>query len=112
MKNLPASIRPDPTLNIRFGLPVWHGGIHEEACRSRNSLKYHDGVGRTDGEGIERKWAATNEAARAAAEMTPGGHQEYLDDVLGFQNYKKVINLGTCARSSASLLFSPPVFPF
>ncbi|KAL1671667.1 hypothetical protein EV122DRAFT_284713 [Schizophyllum commune] len=99
VKNLPASIRPDPTLNIRFGLPVWHGGIHEEACRSRNSLKYHDGVGRTDGEGIERIWSLFNSYAWATKEMSEGARHDALEDKGDRINFvKNIQNATTLSR--------------
>ncbi|KAF7331975.1 CxC2 domain-containing protein [Mycena kentingensis (nom. inval.)] len=39
---------------IQYAIPVWHAAAHEISCRSRNTLSYAIGVGKTDGEGIER----------------------------------------------------------
>lgn len=80
--------------DVSFKIPKLHMQAHRWACHPKYSFNYSLNVGRTDGECIERKWAATNDSAGAAAEMTPGGHQEYLDDVFGFQNHKKITNLG------------------
>jgi hypothetical protein len=82
------------TGDFTFKIPKLHMQAHQWKCHPKYSFTYSQNVGRTDGECIERRWAATNEAASVAAEMSPGGHQEFLDDVLGFQNHKKVINLG------------------
>ncbi|KAJ7016358.1 hypothetical protein C8F04DRAFT_1202398 [Mycena alexandri] len=42
------------SFEIQFALPVWHAAAHEITCQTQNSLSYTTGVGRTDGEGIER----------------------------------------------------------
>ncbi|KAF7320575.1 CxC2 domain-containing protein [Mycena chlorophos] len=49
--NLPNDLS---TLKLEFALPVWHAVAHEPSCQAENSLTYLEGVGRTDGEGIER----------------------------------------------------------
>jgi hypothetical protein len=93
------SYPPDMQLSINaedmtFKIPKLHMQAHQAKCHPKFSFNFSLNVGRMDGEGIERRWAATNEAAGAAAEMSPGAHQEFLDDVLGFQNHKKILNLG------------------
>jgi hypothetical protein len=80
--------------DIMFKIPKLHMQAHQWKCHPKYSFNYSLNVGRTDGECIERRWAATNGAAGAAAEMSPGAHQEFLDDVLSHQNHKKVVNLG------------------
>ncbi|KAJ7606430.1 hypothetical protein B0H17DRAFT_1221752 [Mycena rosella] len=45
---------------IQFALPVWHAEAHEMTCQMQNSLSFAVGMGRTDGEGIERTWAVLN----------------------------------------------------
>ncbi|TRM55197.1 hypothetical protein BD626DRAFT_579165 [Schizophyllum amplum] len=80
IKKLPAPLQIDTdSMDITFGLPVWHGGIHEEACRSRKSLKLYD-VGRTDGEGIERIWVLMNPFAWATKEMGAGARHDWLEE--------------------------------
>ncbi|KAI4517218.1 hypothetical protein K525DRAFT_211399 [Schizophyllum commune Loenen D] len=80
-------------LDIIFGLPVWHGGIHEEACRSRNSLKYHDGVGRTDGEAIERIWSLLNPMAWATKYMGEGARHDWIEDKVDSVNFGKLVSM-------------------
>jgi hypothetical protein len=80
--------------DLTFKIPKLHIQGHRWECHPKFSFNYSLNVGRIDGEGIERRWAATNEIASAAGEMSPGTHQEYLDNVLGYQNHTKVINLG------------------
>ncbi|KAJ7029042.1 hypothetical protein C8F04DRAFT_963384 [Mycena alexandri] len=60
-------------ITLLFALPVWHASAHEESCQNQNSLTYLEGVGRTDGEGIERTWSVLNPIAWATKEMVKGG---------------------------------------
>ncbi|KAL1658415.1 hypothetical protein GGF50DRAFT_92641 [Schizophyllum commune] len=92
VKKLPVHLQPDPLADLSFGLPVWHGAIHEENCRSRNSLKYHEGVGRTDGEGIERIWSLFNAISYATKEMGEGARHDAIEDKSDSINFVKNIN--------------------
>ncbi|KAJ7884955.1 hypothetical protein B0H13DRAFT_2235322 [Mycena leptocephala] len=57
MAAMPEHMRLDSEkMTVLFGLPVWHAAAHEKKCQTQNSLTYMPGVGRTDGEGIERTW--------------------------------------------------------
>ncbi|KAL1739935.1 hypothetical protein HDZ31DRAFT_48503, partial [Schizophyllum fasciatum] len=91
-KKLPSHLQPDPLANLNFGLPVWHGAIHEEKCRSRNSLKYHEGVGRTDGEGIERIWSLFNAISYSTKEMGEGARHDAIEDKSDSVNFMKNIH--------------------
>ncbi|KAI4517304.1 hypothetical protein K525DRAFT_153413, partial [Schizophyllum commune Loenen D] len=89
---LPRHLRPDPSADLKFCLPVWHGAIHEESCRSVNSLKYHHGVGRTDGEGIERIWSILNSISYATKEMGEGTRHDAIEDKSDSINFGKNIS--------------------
>ncbi|TRM56394.1 hypothetical protein BD626DRAFT_413967 [Schizophyllum amplum] len=96
MNHLPESLRIDTdSTDVAFGLPVWHGGIHEELCRSKWSLKHLSGVGRTDGEGIERIWALMNAWAWATKEMGQGARHGWLDEKGDSINFLKNIQQGS-----------------
>ncbi|TRM60856.1 hypothetical protein BD626DRAFT_538623 [Schizophyllum amplum] len=85
MKNLPEVLRIDTdSTDVAFGLPVWHGGIHEELCRSK-----------TDGEGIERIWALMNAWAWATKEMGQGARHGWIDEKGDSINFLKNIQQGT-----------------
>lgn len=106
LSNFPKNMRPSIGRDdITFKIPKLHMEAHQWKCHPKYSLNYSTGVGRLDGEGIERKWAATGQVASSAAEMSPGAHHEFLDDVLGFQNHKKVINLGESSGGCMSNWF-------
>ncbi|KAL1684796.1 hypothetical protein GGG16DRAFT_119464, partial [Schizophyllum commune] len=94
MQKMPQELRKlKDELDVVFGLPVWHGGIHEESCRSRNSLKYHDGVGRTDGEAIERIWSLLNPMAWATKYMGEGARHDWIEDKVDNVNFGKLVSL-------------------
>ncbi|TRM61976.1 hypothetical protein BD626DRAFT_404672 [Schizophyllum amplum] len=99
LSKLPSALQIDlDEVAVAFGLPVWHGGIHEEACRSRHSLKYRP-VGRTDGEGIERVWALLNAIAWATKEMGEGARHDWIEEKVDSLNFGKNIRQGTLAAS-------------
>ncbi|TRM61685.1 hypothetical protein BD626DRAFT_405012 [Schizophyllum amplum] len=94
MKKMPDALQwNEKDLDIIFGLPVWHGGIHEEICRTRNSLKYHSGVGRTDGEAIECIWSLLNPFAWATKYMGEGARHDWLEDKVDSINFGKLVGL-------------------
>ena len=52
------------------------------------------GVGRTDGEEVERGWAKFNGTAGSTREMGPGSREETLEDHFEFNNVEKYLTLG------------------
>ncbi|KAK7022084.1 CxC2 domain-containing protein [Favolaschia claudopus] len=63
--------------------------------QAQNSLTYTKGVGRTDGEGIERTWSRFNTLGWASREMARGARADAIDDRLDHHNWEKNINLGS-----------------
>ncbi|KAJ7744427.1 hypothetical protein DFH07DRAFT_963653 [Mycena maculata] len=80
---------------VLYGLPVWHAAAHERKCQVNNSLNYMTGVGRTDGEGIERTWSVLNPLGWATKEMGGGTQADAIEDKVDHHNYSKNINQGT-----------------
>ncbi|KAF9004860.1 hypothetical protein BDZ89DRAFT_1049367 [Hymenopellis radicata] len=92
------SRRPDVLKNldlpeIQWGLPIWHGGPHEISCETAESLKYKEGVGKTDGEGIERVWSVLNPMSYMMREEQPGAHHDDIEDKVDKHNFGKNIHL-------------------
>ncbi|KAJ7173531.1 hypothetical protein C8R46DRAFT_1161384 [Mycena filopes] len=84
---------------IQFALPVWHAAAHEVTCQTQNSLSYTVGVGRTDGEGIERTWAILNPLGYSTKEMGYGARHDALENKVDHLNWEKNIGQGdTLAR--------------
>lgn len=99
MEKMPEHIRRTPgDFTMQFGVPVWHAAAHESSCQAENSLGYQTGVGRADGEGIERTWARLNSRAPATKEMGPGARHDFLDDAIGRHNWEKNIGFGAYTK--------------
>ena len=95
MQKLLSELRLAPdSIKMQFGIPVWHASAHEVSCQMENGLGLQDGVGRTDGEGIERTWAEMNTMATSTKEMGEGARHDTLDDHFSFHNFEKNIQLG------------------
>jgi hypothetical protein len=54
IKKLPEDMRLPEDVKVQCALPVWHAGSHNEPCQNENSLSFKVGVGKSDGEGVER----------------------------------------------------------
>jgi hypothetical protein len=87
---LPEAIRLDvDNVEIQCGLPVWHASSHETECSNENSLSFRVGVGKSDGEGVERTWADLNPAAFHTKEMGVGNRADTLEDKIDSHNFLK-----------------------
>ncbi|KAJ7201941.1 hypothetical protein B0H12DRAFT_1063385 [Mycena haematopus] len=74
---------------IVYALPVWHAAAHETSCQTENSLSYTVGVGRTDGEGIERTWAVLNPLGFSTKEMGNGARHDAIENKVDHLNFEK-----------------------
>ncbi|KAJ6544608.1 hypothetical protein DFH09DRAFT_928307 [Mycena vulgaris] len=95
MQKLPADMRlPLDTIKIQCALPVWHAASHNEACQNQNSLSFKRGVGKSDGEGVERTWSVLNPAAYATKDAGQGLRADVLDSKIDNHNYLKNVGQG------------------
>ncbi|KAJ7093757.1 hypothetical protein C8R44DRAFT_890661 [Mycena epipterygia] len=76
----------------QYALPVWHAASHNEDCQNDNSLSFKTGVGKSDGEGVERVWAVLNPAAYHTKDAGEGQRIDVLEDKIDNHNHLK--NLG------------------
>ena len=81
-----------------FFVPKFHLSAHITKCQWKFSFNFIKGVSRTDGEAPERGWANLNLMASSTKEMGPGHRCDTLDDVIGDNNWKKLIGLGEQTR--------------
>ncbi|KAG1902395.1 uncharacterized protein F5891DRAFT_1127683 [Suillus fuscotomentosus] len=86
-----------------FAVPKFHAPAHEEKCSTPHSLNLMPGVGRTDGEGIERNWAEMNCVANSTKEMGPCSRHDTLDDHFRHHNWRKLTGLGLSLRKKLLL---------
>ncbi|KAF7377213.1 CxC2 domain-containing protein [Mycena sanguinolenta] len=93
-EKVPEKLKLPDWLEIIFKVPKFHLPPHVKKCHAPYSFNYTKGVGRTDGEGVERNWSWLNSAARSVSVMGPGAREDTIDDLCGFSNWKKTIDLG------------------
>ncbi|KAJ7429396.1 hypothetical protein B0H11DRAFT_1768213 [Mycena galericulata] len=95
MRSLPEYLHLNiPPADVYFAVPNFHLPAHRMECYAPFSLHFMEGVGLTNGEGIEQNWENSNGAARQTKEMGPGSRQDTLDDIFGAHNYRKTLALG------------------
>jgi hypothetical protein len=95
LPSLPEEFQTDPDITtLRGVIPKFHFGAHKPEGHARYSLNWMPGVGRTDGEGIERDWSGINPAANSTKEMGAGCRHDTLDDIWSDLNYQKIPGFG------------------
>ncbi|KAJ7036232.1 hypothetical protein C8F04DRAFT_1258078 [Mycena alexandri] len=85
-------------VDVHCGIPVWHAGSHEKECEDENSLKFLEGVGKSDGEGIERFWADVGPAAYQTKDMGLGNRADSLENKIDYHNHQKNLSQGDALR--------------
>jgi hypothetical protein len=93
-QQMPEHLKLPDWVQVIFKVPKFHLPPHIKKCHSPFSFNYTKGVGRTDGEGVERNWLWLNSAARSVSVMGPGSREDTIDDLCGFSNWKKTADLG------------------
>ncbi|KAJ7575804.1 hypothetical protein C8J56DRAFT_1063043 [Mycena floridula] len=93
--SLPPLVRFDVILKMfRWAIPKLHIMGHKLDCQREFNLNYMLGVGRTDGEGVERPWANIGPVVTSTREMGPGHRHDTLDDHWHDWNWRKIVALG------------------
>ncbi|KAF7327520.1 CxC2 domain-containing protein [Mycena kentingensis (nom. inval.)] len=82
----------------RFVIPKLHINAHILICRVLFSLALVPGSGMTDGEAIERLWAAVAGLAGSTKLSGHGGRADQLDDHWAFWNWLKLVTLAKQLR--------------
>ena len=75
-------------------IPKLHLVNHKTDCQYCFSYNYQKGVGRTDGEAIERFWAEANLYAASTKQQNGGHRHDTLDDMMGDHNWRKIVAMG------------------
>ncbi|KAF7305724.1 CxC2 domain-containing protein [Mycena chlorophos] len=99
LAKLPPLVKLDIILQmVRFVVPKMHIMGHTLACQLLFSLHLTLGCGQTDGEGIERLWAAINALAGSTKLNGPGARSDQLNDHWGFSNWAKLVRVSALLR--------------
>ena len=94
IKEMPEAFHVFKELPFHFAIPKGHMPGHNLDCQPDHSLNLMYGVGRTDGEGIERGWSSFNGLASSTKEMGPRARHDTIDDHVGHHNWRKNVLLG------------------
>lgn len=87
------ALSPD---DLEVVIPKFHLLAHGTPCLVPYSLNYKHGVGRIDGEGVERCWSVLNGISRSTRQMGPGSRKDTIEDHCGHGNWRKMVNSGKC----------------
>lgn len=79
---------------VQYFVPKFHLPAHGDRCQGPYSLNLRPGVGRTDGEGIERGWSIVNPLATMLREMGPGFRHDTFDNHWAALSWGKITGLG------------------
>ena len=88
---------------LRWAIGKLHWYSHKQEGHSRYSLNWIPGVGRSDGEGIERRWWDIQPIANSVKMMGPGARQAFLNDHWGYANWRKTVNLSKSHLTTSRL---------
>ncbi|KAJ6567629.1 hypothetical protein DFH09DRAFT_1247212 [Mycena vulgaris] len=91
-------------ITLQCALPVWHAASHEDTCQNANSLSFKVGVGKSDGEGMERTWSVLNPASYHTKDMGKGNWVDTLEDKIDSHNYLKNLGLGDALRRKLAVV--------
>lgn len=108
MEKMAERLQLPESLRLCGGIPKCHCKGHKFPCQCLYSMNIQPGVGRTDGEGIERTWSQLNHAASSTKEMLPGARHDMLDRRFGAHNWQKLVGLGRFGFNSLFWLINEP----
>ena len=94
--NFPSHLRIElpEGADLRFVIPKYHFWGHTGDDHSKYSLNFVRGVGRTDGEEVERNWWRHDATAASTREMGPGSRHDTLEDHFQWSNFEKFVGVG------------------
>lgn len=90
LRALPRKIRLKEVGSYITVIPKLHSNAHNPPCPTAYSLNYIDGAGCTNGEAIERTYAATGLLSGSTKQMGPGYRHDSLDTHWQFWNWGKI----------------------
>ena len=95
MLKYPEAMRlPMEKIEVKYVIPMFHMMGHGEDCQTRYSLHYLEKMARTDGENIERGWAAFNPTAMQVREMGLGTRRDVFNFHFGSFNWQRTVAIG------------------
>ncbi|KAL0565292.1 hypothetical protein V5O48_016736 [Marasmius crinis-equi] len=90
----PEAVQRPNDLSMTPAIGKLHEPGHKQVDHQKFSLNLIRGVGYTDGESLERIWAAHNALSNSTKTMGPGARQDLLEIMFDFWNWLKYTTLG------------------
>ncbi|KIJ16596.1 hypothetical protein PAXINDRAFT_75122 [Paxillus involutus ATCC 200175] len=81
------------TIQIIWGIGLFHIHGHQDVCLSRYSPDLIPGISKVDGEVLETLWSQLNEICGSTRSMTAAHRQEVLNDHVLDSNRKNMLNI-------------------
>ena len=81
-------------VKVEFVIPQFHIIGHVEACWPQYLLRFREHMARTDGENIERGWAAFNLLSMSTREMGAGTREDVLNHQFQDWNFQRILLFG------------------
>lgn len=79
---------------IVWVIPKLHIHGHTESCQYRFHLAFTEGVGRTDGESVERSWVDTKEIAVISKDASPATRIDIINSEHDWSNFVRGVTMG------------------
>ncbi|KAH9899133.1 hypothetical protein C8Q73DRAFT_639748 [Cubamyces lactineus] len=98
LAEFPEHVRIEVPDDTDYSIPKLHYHSHKQIDHSKHSMNYRPGAGRTDGEGIERRWWWIQPIATSTKMMGPGQRQGVLEDQWGYANWRKYVIIAWTLR--------------
>jgi len=84
--------------NLIWVIPKMHIHGHTERCQYQFHLAFTEGVGRTDGEGVERVWVDTKAIAIISRDASPAARTDIINSEHNWANWVRALNIGMCGN--------------
>ncbi|CAE6509660.1 unnamed protein product [Rhizoctonia solani] len=91
---LPERLAIPADLDLVGAIPKFHIQGHTQECKVRWSLNNMPHVGRMEGEGVERGWAAFNQTSGSNSEKSPAFRHDSMNYLLNSWNLEKRDRMG------------------
>ena len=95
----------DIASSVVWVIPKLHIHGHTEMCQYRFHLAFTEGVGRTDGESVERVWVDTKDIAVISKDASPAARTDIINSEHNWANWVRALGLRTCNLSTPPFIF-------
>jgi len=95
----------DIAANLEWAIPKMHIHGHTENCQYKFHLAFTDGVGRTDGESVERGWVEMKLVGVISKDASPATRGDIINCEHNWSNWVRSIHLREHLHSALNRIF-------